>query len=205
MALFHHDAGPPDEKQTLVAISFPDHFRATEFVTAAARLASQGHLAIRDAVIVTKDDEGKAHVRETRDLQPSTTAFSSGIWGGLIGLLLAGPIGMVVVGGVSAGLGAVAAKAVDLGIPDEWVAWLRQAVQPGNTVVALLVAQLDIEPLLAELERFEGAHLLYGNLPEAVLDRAREALGDKASSTAAPASPAIAGEPVPAPGEEATS
>jgi uncharacterized membrane protein len=182
MAWFHHDAGPAGEEQTLVAITFPDTFRAAEFFTAANRLAAQKHMVIRDAVFVTKAPDGKTHVKETNDLQPGSAAMSSGIWGALVGLVFGGPIGMVVVGGVGAGLGAAAAKAVDLGIPDEWVTWLREAVQPGKTTVAILVAHLDIEPLLRELERFEGATLLYGNLPEAILDRAREALGEHVST-----------------------
>lgn len=36
--------------QTLVAISFSDSFRATEFLTAATRLVAEDHLVIRDAV-----------------------------------------------------------------------------------------------------------------------------------------------------------
>ena len=52
------------------------------------------------------------------------------------------------------------AKVVDLGIPDEWVAWFREAAQPGTTILALLVTDLNREALLKEFERFEGAHLV---------------------------------------------
>jgi uncharacterized membrane protein len=170
----------PDEapQDVLVAISFPDQFRANEFLTAAARLVSQHKLAAKDAVFVTKDADGKAHVRETRDLQTGTTAASTGLWSAFVGALLAGPIGLVVGGAIGAGAGAIAAKVVDLGIPDEWVAWLREATEPGRTVLAILVTEFDREALVAELERFQGARLLYGNLPEAVLTRVHDALGD---------------------------
>ena len=70
-----------------MAISFPDQFRANEFLTAASRLVSQHKLVAKDAVFVAKDDDGKAHVRETRDLQTGTTAASTGLWSAFIGAL----------------------------------------------------------------------------------------------------------------------
>jgi len=173
-------ADRPDqpEQDLLVAISFPDQFRASEFMTAAARLVSQGQLKAKDAVFITKGDDGKAHVRETKDLQTGTAAASTGLWGAFIGLLLGGPVGMVVAGGIGAGAGALAAKVVDLGIPDEWVAWLKEATEPGRTVLAILVTDFDRDALVEELERFQGARLLYGNLPIDVMTRIHGALQD---------------------------
>jgi uncharacterized membrane protein len=181
------DRPPGPEQDVIVAISFPDQFRATEFLTAASRLVSQGKLKAKDAVFVSKDADGKAHVRETRDLQTGPTAASAGLWGAFVGLLLAGPLGLVVVGGIGAGAGALAAKVVDLGIPDEWVDWLKEAVEPGHTVLAVLVTDVDRDALAAELERFHGARLLYGNLPPDVLERFREALGEQTPASPEPA------------------
>ena len=178
-------ADEPNEPDVLVAISFPDLYRANEFLTAAARLTSQHKLATKDAVFVTKDTDGKAHVRETRDLQTGPTAASTGLWTAFVGAILGGPIGLVVGGAIGAGAGAVAAKVIDLGIPDEWVAWLKEATEPGHTVLALLVSSFDREALAAELERFHGARLLYGNLPPAVLDRLRDALGENTGDSVA--------------------
>ncbi len=48
------------------------------------------------------------------------------------GLILAGPIGLIAGGALGAGTGAVAAKVIDLGIPDEWVDWFKQAVAAGH-------------------------------------------------------------------------
>jgi uncharacterized membrane protein len=167
-----------DPQDILVAISFPDQFRANEFMTAAARLVAQKQLTVKDAVFVSKTDDGKAHVRETRDLQTGPTAVTTGLWSAFVGLLLGGPIGLVVAGGIGAGAGALTAKVVDLGIPDEWVGWLKEAVQPGGTTLALLVTEFDHQALLDELERFHGARLLYGNLPADYTAKVREALGE---------------------------
>jgi len=84
--------------------------------------------------------------------------------------------------------GVVTAKVMDLGIPDDWVAWFREAAQPGTTILALLVSDLNREALLDELKRFEGAHLVYANLDAGTLDRIHGALGEPP----APPAPAAA-------------
>jgi uncharacterized membrane protein len=190
-------ADRPDQpsQDVLVAISFPDQFRATEFMTAAARLVAQNKLKAKDAVFISRGDDGKAHVRETRDLQTGRTAASTGLWSAFIGLLFGGPVGMVVAGGIGAGAGAIAAKVVDLGIPDEWVDWLKEATEPGRTVLAILVADFDRDALVTELERFHGAKLLYGNLPVDVMTRIHNALADMPTA----ASPESGGAPLPPP------
>lgn len=163
---------------TLVGISFSDAFRAQEFLTAVTRLAANGRLRLRDAVFVGKDDSGKTVVRETLDPTPGRSALSGALWAGLFGLILGGPVGWIVGAGVGAGTGAVAAKVIDHGVSDEWVAWFREAVQPGTTTLALLVEDLDRDALVGELERFAGAKLVYANLDPQWVDRVRSALGD---------------------------
>ncbi len=167
-----------DEQQILVGISFGDPFRAQELLTAISRLSAQGRLQLKDAVFITKDEDGNTHVRETSDLQTGPAALSGAVWAGLFGLLLGGPVGWIAGAAVGAGAGAVAAKVVDLGVPDEWVAWFREAVQPGTSTLVLLVTQLDREALMDELARFSGAHLVYANLDPATLVRIRQALGE---------------------------
>jgi uncharacterized membrane protein len=164
--------------RTLVGISFRDPFRAQEFLTAAARLASEGHLRLLDAVFVSKDDRGRTMVRETVDLETGRSALSGALWAGLFGLILGGPVGWIVGAGVGAGTGAVAAKIIDHGVSDEWVDWFRQAVEEGTTTLVLLVEELDVDALVRELERFAGAHLVYANLDPAWLDRMHAALRD---------------------------
>jgi uncharacterized membrane protein len=166
--------------QTIVGISFEDRFRAHEFMTAASRLGSKHLLRVHDAVIVTKDDNGHTHVVETVDPSPGRAAASGAMWAGLIGLFVAGPVGWLAGGVIGAGAGAVTAKVVDFGIPDEWVAWFRDAVEAGTTTVVLLLTDVYIDALVTEAERFAGAHLVYANLDAASFDRITAALSDKA-------------------------
>lgn len=165
------------ESETLVGIAFEDHFRAHEFLTAVHRLASNKRLVLKDAVTVIAKTDGRIEVIETVDPQPRRTAVSGAVWVGLVGLLVAGPLGWIAGAAVGAGAGALTAKAMDLGIPDEWVSWFRQAAQPGTATVALLVTDLDRNAIVAEAERFEGGRLVYANLDEHTLGRIRHALG----------------------------
>ena len=176
MPLF--DRHDDDTPLTLVGLEFSDAFRAQEFLTAATRLASNDHLKLKDAVFVAADAEGKTVVRETVDPSTGRSAVGGAFWTGLFGLLLGGPIGWIGGMAIGAGGGAVAAKFVDLGIPDEWVDWFRKAVQPGTVILALLVTDVDEDALVKEVERFSGAHLVYTNLDPIGLRRVEEALGE---------------------------
>jgi uncharacterized membrane protein len=168
---------PDEAKKILVGITFGDAFRAQEFLTEATRLASLGRLELLDAVFVTKTEEGRTHVHETKDPTPGRTAFSGAVWAGLFGFLLGGPVGWLAGAAVGAGAGAATAKVIDLGIPDGWVDWFRDAVRPGSTTVALLVTHLDRDALVAEAARFTGAELIYADLDDTTIERISEAFG----------------------------
>lgn len=162
--------------QTLVGISFPDIYRAQEFLTAVTRLKANGSLVLEDAVIVVKDDDGKTVVRETIDPQPGRSALSGGMWTGLFGLLLGGPVGWAAGTAIGAGAGALTAKVVDLGISDEWVGWFREAVKPGTATVAVLASEIVEDHLVAEVHRFAGSELVYANFDAEMIDRLERAL-----------------------------
>ncbi len=170
-----HESNQPNIPQTLVGISFENAFRAQEFLVAASGLAAAGSLKLKDAVTVVRDGAGKTVVHETIDPTPTRAAMSGAMWAGLFGLILGGPVGWIAGLAVGAGAGAVTAKVMDLGIPDEWVTWFRDAVQPGTATVALLVEDLDQDALVAEAGRFEGAKLVYANLDDATIERVRGA------------------------------
>lgn len=190
------DLPDPGTVQHLAAISFDDELKAVEFMTAVTRLARDGKLTLHDAVFVVKGEDGKTYVRETKDLEPGSTAIGAALWSGLFGLLLGGPVGMLVAGGIGAGAGVVTAKLVDVGVTDDFVDQLRAMVQPGTTTVAILAEHVDAGAVLRELQRFEGGRYVAGNLPLAGIQAVRRALGDATSTTGSPLPP-----PVDAPAE----
>jgi len=165
-----------DTDQVLIGLSFSDPYRAQEFLTAMTRLASVGALRLRDAVFVSKDDDGDVKVRETVDPQPARSAFSGAMWSSLLGLFIGGPVGWVAGLGIGAGVGAITAKVVDIGVPDEWVDWFRAAVHEGTTTVVILAEDVDLSALESEVRRFAGAELVHSTLPAYAIRQLRDAL-----------------------------
>ena len=183
------DVPDPGATRYLAAISFDDELKAVEFMTAVTRLARDGRLSLHDAVFVVKNEDGRTYVRETKDLEPGSTAIGAALWSGLFGLLLGGPVGMLVAGGIGAGAGAVTAKLVDVGVTDDFVDQLREMVRPGTTTVAILAEDVDADAVLRELKRFEGGRYVAGTLPLAGIQAVRDALGDATAITGRPLPP----------------
>lgn len=152
------------EPEALFGISFDDVFRAEEFLLALRGMAARGKLVLSDAVVVYKADDGSVRARETKDMQPAGAAVKGAMWTGLLGLLIAGPIGWIAGLGIGAGAGAITAKVVDIGIPDEWVDWFKNAVRPHTSTVVVLASEVDLTALYQEAQRFAGAELVHTTL-----------------------------------------
>ena len=165
----------PDNAKLLV-ISFTEALRAQEFLLAAAGLQAKGELQLHDAVIVSREQDGSSHVRETTDITPTQAGFGAGVWGLLLGTLLGGPIGGIVVGAASAGGGALYAKLRDTGVRDSTVEELRTAVPPGRTAIAMLVSHVSVADLQRELARFPQTELVETDMPPAAVSAVQEAL-----------------------------
>lgn len=163
----------------IIGVAFESSTRAQEYLLAMTGLRNAGKLALKDAVVVTKNDDGKVSVVETIDPTPGRAAASGAMWTGLLGLIVGGPIGWLAGLGVGAGVGAVTAKVVDLGIPDEWVGWFKAAVENGTTAVVILAEHVHVRDLAVEAKRFEGAELLYTSMPESSRTQLSEAFGPR--------------------------
>lgn len=157
------------DSPVLVGVAFRQRLMAQEYLMAMSRLRSEGSLRLKDAVIVEKHDNGDVKVTETIDPTPGRSALNGAMWTGLLGLFVGGPVGWIAGIGIGAGAGAMTAKVIDLGIPDAWVDWFKQAVQPGTSAVIILAEQVDVYALQREARRFPGAELIESTLPEAAI------------------------------------
>jgi len=167
------------ESPVLVGVAFRQRLMAQEYLMAMSRLRSEGSLRLKDAVIVEKRDNGDVKVTETIDPTPGRSALNGAMWTGLLGLFVGGPVGWLAGIGIGAGAGAMTAKLVDLGIPDEWVDWFKQVVQPGTSAVIILAEQVDVRALEREAQRFPGAELIESTLPEAAISDLTAAFGHR--------------------------
>jgi uncharacterized membrane protein len=168
-----------ESPRRIVALAFDSPLRAQEALLAALRLEQRGLLTLHDAVFISRSSSGRAEIVETSDPDPVAMAVPTSLLGALIGTLLAGPIGLLV-GGVLAGSGgAIAAKLIDTGIPDRVVAELGELTQPGQTSLALLVSDVAGVAAIDELRRFQGARLVYAEVPPAALELMRQVLAGR--------------------------
>ena len=171
---FDPGAYDPLHANGLIAVSLPEPMMAAEFLLAVRRIAADDALHLSDAVLVVKHEDGSVAVQETIDPQPGRSALSGALWAGLLGLLVGGPVGWIAGLGVGAGVGAGVAKFVDLGIPDDWIDWFRQAVRPGTATIVVLVEDLDVAAFRAEVDRFPGAEILHTTLRAGALHELTE-------------------------------
>lgn len=165
------DPGAP----VIIGVSFDRLVMAQQFLLAMGGLRDSGSLELQDAVVVKKDDSGTVKVVETMDPTPGRSALTGAMWTSLLGLLVGGPVGWVAGLGIGAATGAATAKIVDLGIPDEWVDWFRDAVEPGTSTVVILADHVHVAALADEARRFAGAELLYTSMPDHAYEQLAEA------------------------------
>ena len=157
----------------IIGVSFDRLVLAQQYLLAMGGLRESGDLELKDAVVVTKGDDGAVKVVETMDPTPGRAALSGAVWTSLLGLVIGGPVGWIAGLGIGAASGAVTAKIVDLGIPDDWVAWFREAV---TSTVVILADHVHVRALAEEARRFAGAELLYTSMSDSADRQLRDAL-----------------------------
>lgn len=164
------------DPRSLIVLSFDSPLRSREAFIAFQRLEQEEVVVLHDAVFIDKDEAGTTDVTETTDPQPGESAWRGGLWGALLGTLVAGPIGTLIGAAASAGVGALSAKLIDIGIPDATVEEVEAAIAPGDSALALLLTHVREDALERELTRFAGAKLVRSDLSPETIDRLRAAL-----------------------------
>jgi|LNFM01.1.fsa_nt_gb uncharacterized membrane protein len=169
------------DPRKLLVLGFDSPLLAQEAFLAMTRLAQSGQILVQDAVFIHKRDDGKVKVSETIDISPGDAALSSSLWGALLGTIVGGPIGLLAVGAVSAGIGALVARFTDIGVPDGTVKSIGEALAPAKTALALLLSHIDEDALATELKRFAGATIVQSSLSEATVAALRASVASPAA------------------------
>jgi uncharacterized membrane protein len=144
---------------TLVAIVYPDEFRAAEVLAAVQRLQDRFLVNLADSCCVTRDKEGHVKLHQSFNVT-SAGALNGALWGTLVGLVFFNPLV-----GLAAGtaVGALAGKSSDHGIPDQFMQDLGEKMVPGSSAVFMLIRMMTFDKLESELAKF-GGHILYADL-----------------------------------------
>jgi uncharacterized membrane protein len=140
---------------TLVAIQYDDLYKAQEVRLALVKLQQEYLIDMEDAVVVTKDKNGKIKLHQTMNLT-ATGALSGGFWGTLIGMLFLNPLlGMA----VGASTGAVSGALSDLGINDKFMKNLGDGLDNNSSILFVLVRKATPDKVVDEIKKFGGTVL----------------------------------------------
>lgn len=130
-------------------------------------------LKIQDAAILVKDEDGEVSLKETGDLDTRQGRLLGAITGGLIGLL-GGPVGVVVGALAGTGAGGLAARWIDMGFSDTFLAGMEERLQPGSSALILLVEHEWSQKLSEALAGTEGTFFRQSLTDEIVEQLAKE-------------------------------
>jgi len=142
---------------TLVAVVFNDESTAFEMRAALVKMQQQYLLEMEDAVVVTRDPNGKANLHQAVSLT-AVGAVSGGFWGMLIGLLFLNPLLGALVG---AGAGAISGKFRDIGVDDKMMKEVGESLKPNTSALFVLLRKVTADKVLDGLKPFVGKGKVY--------------------------------------------
>lgn len=178
MTDLQNSPGGTANEEHLVAIAFDKPSRASEVLVNLLHLQQEGALRLGDAVVIAKDESGRAQIHETVDVTPGRGALIGG-WLGMLAGILVGPL--AIAGGVV--VGALYGKLVDKGLADDWIKQMSEWLDAGRSAILLLVTVDDKAEVLRELGRYEG-EVVTTDLPESVRRELEQALRDHRATDA---------------------
>ena len=136
----------------LIVVGYDDMFKAEEVRLKLLKMQKEYLVDLEDAVVAVKKDVGKVKLNQMYHLAASG-AVGGGFWGMLIGLIFLNPILGAVVG---AGAGAAAGALSDVGIDDDFMKKLAEQLQPGTSVLFVLIRKMTADKVLDELSGTGG-------------------------------------------------
>ena len=142
---------------TLVAVVFNDESTAFEVRAALVKMQQQYLVDMEDAVVVTRDPNGKANLHQAVSLT-AAGAVTGGFWGMLIGLLFLNPLLGAAIG---AGAGALSGKFRDIGVDDNMMKEVGQSLKPGTSALFVLLRKVTADKVLDGLKPFVGKGRVY--------------------------------------------
>jgi uncharacterized membrane protein len=136
----------------LVVFALKTETGAQEMLKTVEGLQKQELIALQDAAVVVRRQDGKAKVKQARSLV-GAGALGGAFWGMLIGLLFWMPWLGLAIGALS---GAVAGHFSDVGIDDNFIKEVGNTIKPGHSALFLLIAEWTEDRVLDALDKFDA-------------------------------------------------
>jgi uncharacterized membrane protein len=143
----------PPEVGKFVVLGFPDESSAFALRDLLCDLEDEGVLELGDAVIATRQANGKVRLHQSLPLVSARTLVGS--FSGLVmGMILLDPLFGTLAG---AATGMISGVLGDIGIDDAFMKNLAETLQPGTSALFLIVHNTQRERLLERLRPFAVA------------------------------------------------
>jgi uncharacterized membrane protein len=156
----------------LFVLKFNDESTPQQVVNTLKSLQDQQLITVDDAALFTRTPDGKPKIKQAHDLV-GAGALGGAFWGMLIGLLFFMPFLGAAVGAAS---GAIAGKMSDIGINDDFIKQVGNAIQPGQSALFLLTHGGVTDKVLPALKQYKF-EVIQTSLSQADEAKLREMLG----------------------------
>jgi uncharacterized membrane protein len=138
----------------LLAAVYADEERARTILDMLERMHRADTITLADAALVTKDQQGKVHIQETRELTTRKGARRGAIIAGVIGLIYPPSlIATVLLGG---GVGALAGKLRDTGVKSGDLKQIADSLDAGKAAVVALASAETAGRTANALQGYDG-------------------------------------------------
>src|SRR5689334_13513382 len=124
-------------RRRILALAFDSPADARQAMDVALRLHERREIAVHDAVMVTRREDGEVVLDEPVDSTAVAAAVPAALVGALIGALFAGPAGFLTGAVVAGAIGILLAKKLETGISERLLRELADSTKPGQTILAL--------------------------------------------------------------------
>lgn len=148
---------------SLVVISFDSPDEAAAVLDSLKAQSQYGNISFDDTAVVSKDADGKVHVKNNVSHGTMTATGIGALLGLMLGVFLFPVAGLL----IGAGGGAIIARFMDLGVDGKFVKEVSESLQPGTSALFVLVRAADPAVVRAVLEGHNGTVLQTTLSPEA--------------------------------------
>ncbi len=154
----------------LIVVAFDNPTGAEKLRDKLIDLQKQHIIALDDAAVVVRKDDGKVKVKQVTSLT-GAGAVGGAFWGMLIGLLFWAPWLGLAIGAIS---GALAGHFSDVGVDDSFIKEVGETIEPGHSALFLLVREATPDKVLEQLKGTK-AKIIQTSLSEEQEAKLREA------------------------------
>jgi len=133
---------------SLVVLAFDDEGGAEQMREKMYDLQKRELITLDDAAVAVRKENGHVKVKQAHSLV-GAGALGGSFWGLLIGMIFWMPWLGMAIGAVT---GALSGKLADIGIDDDFIEEVSEAVEPGSSALFMLARDAQLERIQEELE-----------------------------------------------------